>query len=167
MSGTIDEIQDRLTPSRILHKATASVRDASADSMRRVLSQAGRTAGRTAGQARAASAAAADFARSHPLPAALALSGLALTVVLARAFAGRRRSTASVSGMGVDGMDVHPELQDWAEPSNGARPTTSVTSWIAENSLAVGAAVAAAGTVVGLSRANQRARAEATDTVRR
>ena len=63
--------------------------------------------------------------------------------------------------------DVQPEFQDWAEPSNGARPTTSVTSWMARNSLAVGAAVAAAGTVVGLRWANQRARAQAPDTVRR
>ena len=70
MSGTIDEIQERLTPSRLLHEATASVREAGAGSVRRVLSHAGRAAGRTAGQARAASAAAAGYARSHPLPAA-------------------------------------------------------------------------------------------------
>ena len=41
MSGTIDEIQERLTPSRLLHEATASVREAGAGSVRRVLSQAG------------------------------------------------------------------------------------------------------------------------------
>ena len=40
MSGTIDEIQERLTPSRLLHEATASVREAGAGSVRRVLSHA-------------------------------------------------------------------------------------------------------------------------------
>ena len=184
MSGTIDEIQERLTPSHILHKATASVREASAGSVRRVLSHAGRTAGRTAGQARAASATAAGYVRSHPLPAALMLSGLAL--VLAKAFAGRRRRSSAMNGVDYNGWDdsptggrapvndlhVHREFQDWAEPSNAARrTTTSLTSWIAENPLAVGAAVAAAGTVVGLSRTNQRAPVgapvEGTETVRR
>jgi hypothetical protein len=184
MSGTIDEIQERLTPSHILHKATASVREASAGSVRRVLSQASRTAGRTAGQARAASATAAGYARSHPLPAALVLSGLAL--FLAKAFVGRRRRSSAVNGVDYNGWDdsstggrapvndlhVHREFQDWAEPTNAARrTTTSVTSWIAENPLAVGAAVAAAGTVVGLSRANQRAPVgapvEGTETIRR
>ena len=179
MSGTIDEIQERLTPSRILHKATASVREASADSVRRVLSQ----AGRTAGQARAASATAAGYAKSHPVPVALALAGLAL--VLVRSFAGRRGRKPAVNGVDFKGWDdphmggrtpvndlhVHREFQDWAEPSHTARRTaTSVTSWIAENPLAVGAAVAAAGTVVGL-RSNQRTPAgapvEGTETVRR
>ena len=170
MSGTIDEIQERLMPSRLLHNATASVREAGAGSVRRVLSHAGRTAGRTAGQARAASAAAAGYARSHPLPAALVLSGLAL--VLARTFLHRRQSSSTLNGVEFNGWDEppadgraplndlhqHHDFHDWAEPSHAARRITSSsnTSWIAENSLAVGAAVAAAGTVVGLTWANQR-----------
>ena len=184
MSGTIDEIQERLTPSRLLHEATASVREAGAGSVRRVLSHAGRAAGRTAGQARAASAAAAGYARSHPLPAALVLSGLAL--VLARTFLHRRQSPSTLNGVEFNGWDEapdgraplndlqqHHDFHDWAEPSHAVRRITSSsnTSWIAENSLAVGAAVAAAGTVVGLTWANQRAPVaapvEGTETVRR
>jgi hypothetical protein len=181
MSGTIDAIQERLSPSRILHDATTSVRQAGADSVRRVLSHAGRTAGRTAGQAREASAAAAGYARSHPLPAALVLGGLAL-VLLRAAVGRRRRRTPPANGAEysqwddspadgqtpVDDLHVHREFTDWAEPSNAARRTTSpVTSWIARNPLAIGAAVAAAGTVVGVSWANQRSTAQGDDSVRR
>jgi hypothetical protein len=173
MSGTIDEIQERLTPSRLLHDATASVREAGVDSVRRVLSQAGRTANRGAGQARKASAAAAGYAKTHPMPVALLLSGMAL--ILARGLMRRRRRSAWVpddvpSGgrEPINDLHVHREFQDWAEPaSNSRRTTASVTSWMAENPLAVGAAVAAAGTVVGLSRAAQREPVTGTDTVRR
>ena len=157
MSGTIDEIQERLSPSRILHDATNSVREASVDSVRTLLSHAGRTAGRTAGQARAASTVAADYARSHRLPTALALSGAAL--LLARVFAGRRRRTTGLNGVDLNG---------WDDPSAGTpRTRSSLTSWIAENPLAVGAAVAAAGTVVGISWANQKAQRQGTQTVTR
>lgn len=133
MSGTIDEIQERLAPSRILHDATASIRVAGADSVRRVVSHAGRTAGRTAGHVQAASSAAASYAKSHPLPTALLLSGVAL--VLARAFTSRREAP--------------------------------LTRWIAENPLAVGAAVAAAGTVAGLSRAARQIPVQGNGSVRR
>ena len=186
MSGTIDEIRERLTPSRILHNATASVREAGADSVRRVLSQAGRTAGHTAGRARAASAAATGYARSHPVPAAMALGGM-VALVLLRTFAARRRRASSMNGVEYNAWDdapaggrapgndvhVHREFQDWAEPSHTAptaparRRTSSVTSWLAENPLAIGAAVAAAGTVVGLSWANQRPPVQGAESVRR
>ncbi len=101
MSGTIDEIQERLHPARLLHDATATVREASVDSMKRVFGRAGETAGRKAGEAKAASAAAADFARSHPLPAALLFAGLAL--VAAKVLGGSRRSMA--------------ESEDWDDAS--------------------------------------------------
>ena len=90
MSGTIDEIQERLHPARLLHDATATVREASVDSMKRAFERAGQTAGRTAGQAKAASSAAAGYARTHPLPTALLLAGLA--VVVAKVLGGARRS---------------------------------------------------------------------------
>jgi hypothetical protein len=170
MTGTIDEIQERLHPKRLLHDATATVRDAGVDSVKRVFERAGQTAGRTAEQAKAASAAAAGYARTHPLPTALLVAGFAL--VLAKALTGRRTTT-------VDGADevpnghasandirLRPEYQDWGEPSNGSRPTAaSVTSWVARNSLAVGAAVVAAGTVAGVRWANKSA--QAPDSVRR
>jgi hypothetical protein len=65
-------------------------------------------------------------------------------------------------------LHVHREFQDWAEPSNATRRTTSsLTSWLAENPLAIGAAVAAAGMVVGVSRANHEPPVLGTDSVRR
>lgn len=86
MSDTIDEIQERLAPSRLLHDATASVRDAGRKSVRRALSQ----AGRTARQAQTASAAAAGCARTHPLSATLVAAGVGL--VLVRRFIGSRHA---------------------------------------------------------------------------
>jgi len=173
MTGTIDEIQERLHPARLLHDATATVRDAGVDSVKRVFERAGQTAGRTAGQAKAASAAAAGYARTHPLPTALLLAGLALVLVKAL---GGRRATPSVhdeddvpNGDSATANDIRlrPEYQDWGEPSNGSRPTfASATSWMARNSLAVGAAVVAAGTVAGVRWANNRP-AQAPDTVKR
>ena len=173
MSGTIDEIQERLHPARLLHDATATVRDAGVDSVKRVFEHAGRTAERTAGQAKVASAAAAGYARTHPLPTALLLAGLAL--VLARAVGGPR-TTPSVDDVddvpngdrsAANDVRLRPEYQDWGEFSNGSRPTTagSITSWMARNSLAVGAAVVAAGTVAGVRWANRPA--QAPDSVKR
>jgi ElaB/YqjD/DUF883 family membrane-anchored ribosome-binding protein len=181
MSGTIDAIQERLRPSRILHDATASVREAGADSVRRVLSHAGLTAERTAGQARAASTAAAGYARSHPVPLAAVVGGLAVVLIRALVIARRRRAHAvndvdfsqgddSPAGgrAPLNDLHVHREFQDWAEPSNATRRTTSsLTSWLAENPLAIGAAVAAAGMVVGVSRANHEPPVLGTDSVRR
>jgi hypothetical protein len=171
MSGTIDEIQERLHPARLLHDATATVRDAGVDSVKRVFERAGRTAERTADQAKVASAAAAGYARTHPLPAALLLAGLAL--VVARALGGRRTTPTfdDVDDMpngnrsAANDIRMRPEYQDWGEPINGSRTSTngsrpgaaSVTSWMARNSLAVGAAVVAAGTVAGIRWANRPA----------
>ena len=172
MTGTIDEIQERLHPARLLQDATATVRDAGVDSVKRVFERAGQTAGRTAGQAKAASAAAAGYARTHPMPTALLLAGLAL--VLAKALGGRRTTSVDdeddVPNDGraaANDIRLRPEYQDWGEPSNGSRPTfASATSWMARNSLAVGAAVVAAGTVAGIRWANSRP-AQAPDTVKR
>ena len=172
MSGTIDEIQERLHPARLLHDATATVRDAGVDSVKRVLGRAGQTAERTAGQAKVASAAAASYARTHPLPTALFLAGLAL--VVAKALSTRRKTSIvddeeDVPNGGrakANDVRLRPEYQDWGELSNGSRPTiASAASWMARNSLAVGAAVVAAGTVAGVRWANQSA--QAPDTVRR
>ena len=171
MSGTIDEIQERLHPARLLHDATATVRDAGVDSVKRVFERAGRTAERTAGQAKVASSAAAGYARTHPLPTALLLAGLAL--VVAKALGGRR-TTPMVDDADVpngerstaNDVRLRPEYQDWGEPGNGSRPAAaSVTSWMARNSLAVGAAVVAAGTVAGVRWASRPA--PAPDSVKR
>ena len=171
MSGTIDEIQERLQPARLFHDATATVRDAGVDSVKRVFERAGRTAERTADQAKVASAAAAGYARTHPLPTALLLAGLALVVFKAL---GSRRTTATFDVDHVPNGDrstandirLRPEYQDWGEPGNGSRPTAaSATSWMARNSLAVGAAIVAAGTVAGVRWANRPA--QPPDAVRR
>ena len=132
MSGTIDEIQERLHPARLLHDATASVRDAGVDSVKRVFEQRDTRPGEPPDQAKAASAAAAGYARTHPLPTALLLAGLAL--VVAKALGGRR-TTPSVDDVddvpngdrsAANDIRLRPEYQDWGEPSNGSRPTACV-----------------------------------------
>jgi hypothetical protein len=172
MSGTIDEIQERLHPSRLLRDATVTVREAGVDSVKRVLGRAGEAAGRKAEKAKAASVAAAGYARTHPLPTALLIGGLA--VVLVKALARRRRTSWMEDfdelphGGQVTANDprLRPEYQDWADPGNDTHSTAgAATSWMARNSLAVGAAVAAAGTVAGIRWANRPA--QPPDAVRR
>lgn len=116
MSDTIDEIQDRLAPSRLLHEATASVRDASRESVRRAWSQ----AGRTARQAQVASAVAATCARTNPMSATLLAAGVGL--VLARRYMGSRSGAVpSVSWLARNALAVGAAVV--------AAGTTAGVSW--------------------------------------
>lgn len=101
MSGTIDELQERLRPEELAHRAGTAIREAVNDKVRGVVSsaetaardvagQARETAGHVAEQARHAAAQVADQARRHPVPASLAV-GTAGWLLM------RRRSGASYS----------------------------------------------------------------------
>jgi len=99
MSGTIDEIQDRLNPQNIVQQAKDSMRGATVDKVKGALSTASQAASRAAGQAqttasRVASQAqttarrAASQAKENPVPAALITSGLLWA--MSRGMASRR-----------------------------------------------------------------------------
>ena len=119
MSGTIDEIQERLNPSNLVQQAKDSVREAAAEKVkgvvstakdavntasvvgkravntaseagRRALGNAGATAKRAAGQARTSGTQAVSTARENPVGAALLASGVAW--LIARGLTSRRRS---------------------------------------------------------------------------
>lgn len=121
MSGTIDEIQERLSPSHLVQQAKDSVREAAADKVkdvvstakqavntaseagkravttaseagRRALGSAGLTAKRAAGQARTTGTHAVSTAKENPVGAALLASGVAWLV--SRGLSSRRRSSS-------------------------------------------------------------------------
>jgi len=95
MSGTIDEIQERLNPNHLVQQAKDSVREATANKVNQVkgaLNTAGQAAGQAAkravGQAQTTGTRAVTTARQNPVPAALVASGIAWLV--SRSLASRR-----------------------------------------------------------------------------
>lgn len=71
ISGTLDEIQERLTPRNLVSHATGTVRDATASGMRQVKGAASGAVNST----RQAAAKTAEQARQHPWSAAAAMAG--------------------------------------------------------------------------------------------
>jgi Protein of unknown function (DUF3618) len=122
MSGTIDEIQERLTPSNLVQQAKESVREAAVDKLKgavttakgavdtasdagkralsgaseqgkRAMTTATRTARRAAAQARTTGTRAVSTARENPVGAALVASGVAW--LMSSMTSRRRRRTVS------------------------------------------------------------------------
>ena len=88
MSGTIDEIQERLNPTHLVQQAKDSVRDATANKVKGALNSAGQAAKRAVGQAQTTGTRAVSTARQNPVPAALMASGIAW--LMSRRLASRR-----------------------------------------------------------------------------
>jgi hypothetical protein len=220
MSGTIDEIQERLNPNNLVQQAKDSVRDATASKVKGALNTAGQAAKRAVGQAQTTGTRAVSTARQNPLPAALVASGVAWLMsrgLTSRRDRGSRRWSRRVDGgssslmgnrqaqgafvAGVIGyylvsrrsasMRSGPGGIEYATSTDGTANTErlrravieparelgasasrisrraqqkaseyagrgkdvgqQVTRWVGANPLAVGAAVVALGTVVGLS----------------
>ena len=76
ISGTLDEIQERLTPRNLVSQATDSVRDATSSRLRQVRGAASGVANRVASTTRRAATRTAEHAREHPWPAAAAAAGV-------------------------------------------------------------------------------------------
>jgi len=76
ISGTLDEIQERLTPRKLVSQATDTVRDATSSRLRQVRSSASGAANRVASTAQRAATRTAEQAREHPWPAAAAAAGV-------------------------------------------------------------------------------------------
>lgn len=88
ISGTLDEIQDRLTPRNLVSQATDSVRGATSSRLRQVRGAASGAATRVASTTRQAASRTAEQAKEHPWSAAAAAAG----VGLAAWWLGSRRS---------------------------------------------------------------------------
>lgn len=77
LSGTIEELQDRLRPDHLVSEAGGAVRDAVEQKVKTMMNTASHTAGRVARQARSSAESLSNQVQSHPMPAALAIGGLA------------------------------------------------------------------------------------------
>ena len=76
LSGTVDELQERLQPERLVNQAKDAVRGAVGQKVKNIADSATHTATRVAEQAQSSAGSLAHQARVHPAPAALALAGL-------------------------------------------------------------------------------------------
>jgi ElaB/YqjD/DUF883 family membrane-anchored ribosome-binding protein len=77
LSGTIEELQDRLRPEHLVSQAGDAMRDAVEQKVKTMVNTASNTASRVAEQARSSAESLTYQMQSHPLPAALAVGGLA------------------------------------------------------------------------------------------
>jgi len=77
LSGTIEELQDRLRPEHLVSQAGGAMRDAVEQKVKTMVNTASNTASRVAEQARSSAESLTYQMQSHPLPAALAVGGLA------------------------------------------------------------------------------------------
>jgi len=87
LGDTIDEIQERLTPSHLVEQAKEAVRGATMDKVQELTNQAGQTASHLVERTRDSTEALLERIREHPVPVACAGLGLALL------FTARRRAT--------------------------------------------------------------------------
>ncbi|MEZ5284712.1 MAG: DUF3618 domain-containing protein [Vicinamibacterales bacterium] len=141
LRSTMEELQTRLAPAQIPERARDTVREKAAARLRQVADAAGDSAGRAAEAAQSTAASAVSGAREHPGAAAAAavVSGAAL---VAGRCASRRRRRSSVT-----------IIEPRAERAGLATPKArgGLWRWARANPLALGAAIAAVGLVVGVS----------------
>ena len=77
LSGTIEELQDRLRPENLVSQAGDAMRGAVEQKVKTMVNTASNTASRVAEQARSSAESLSSQVQSHPLPSALVLGGLA------------------------------------------------------------------------------------------
>ena len=99
MSETLDAIQDRLRPGRLVADAKESVREATVDRVRDLTMRASDTAGRVAAQSFDTSAAMMDTVRRNPVPVMLigAAAGLVFVYALRRRARSSREAESAMS----------------------------------------------------------------------
>lgn len=99
MSETLDAIQDRLSPQRLMADARVSVKEATVGRVKDLTTRAGDTAARVAAQSFDTSATVMDAVRRNPVPAALigASAGLVFIYALRRRARSRREVESELS----------------------------------------------------------------------
>jgi hypothetical protein len=112
MSETIDAIQARLTPSRLISDAKESVKDATVGRVKRLAATTGNGGGGSMNYERMI-----DTVRANPIP--FAIAGVAATALIARSVMRARRDS------GVDAQHYSvPAGEPQTEMSNGSRSAT-------------------------------------------
>lgn len=103
LSGTIEELQDRLRPEHLVNQAGDAVRGAVEQKVKNMMNTASNTASRVAEQARSSAESLTHQMQTHPLPTALAIGGLAFWLM-------RRRRASSFDFDDERASDVMPAL---------------------------------------------------------
>jgi ElaB/YqjD/DUF883 family membrane-anchored ribosome-binding protein len=98
LSGTIGELQDRLSPENLVSQAGDAMRGAVEQKVKTMVNTASNTASRVAEQARSSAESLSSQVQSHPLPSALALGGLAWWLMRSRR-PSYRHDDAAMSGI--------------------------------------------------------------------
>jgi ElaB/YqjD/DUF883 family membrane-anchored ribosome-binding protein len=151
MSETIDAIQDKLSPQRMMEQAKETVRDATVGRMKEMATSATETASDLAEQVQDSAQQAVRYVRENPLPALLIGAGAAWLLMrwqrgeprLSYPQTRRRPSESSTREM------TEKVQERWQYYST--RAETQFDRWMRENPLTVGAAAVAIGAAVGLS----------------
>jgi len=147
MSETIEAIQDRLSPSRMLDRAKDSVREATVetvDKVKNVASRAGSSVGDVAGQTREAANVAVGRIRENPIPVALLGVGLAWMAMRARSSARRSSGTYDTE---TDYAWTEPQWQAETAYGSGSR-TQSVWDLVSQNPLPIAVTAVSIGWLV-------------------
>jgi ElaB/YqjD/DUF883 family membrane-anchored ribosome-binding protein len=103
LSGTIEELQDRLRPEHLVNQAGDAVRGAVEQKVKTMMNTASNTASRVAEQARSSAESLTHQLQTHPLPTALAIGGLAFWLM-------RRRRASQFDFDDGHASDVMPAL---------------------------------------------------------
>ena len=103
LSGTIEELQDRLRPEHLVNQAGDAVRGAVEQKVKTMMNTASNTASRVAEQARSSAESLTHQMQTHPLPTALAIGGLAFWLM-------RHRRASSFDFDEGHASDVMPAL---------------------------------------------------------
>jgi ElaB/YqjD/DUF883 family membrane-anchored ribosome-binding protein len=100
LSGTIEELQDRLRPEKLVSQASDAVKETARQKVRTMVNTASETAGRVAEQARSSASSVTEHMQHNPIPTALALGGLAWLMTRS----GRRRYSGYDDGSAMAGL---------------------------------------------------------------
>jgi len=107
MSGTIDEIQERLRPSNLIDQATDAVKDRAGDTLRGMMANTSDAAGRLSDEARRSASTLVEMAEAHPVSAALLMAGAAWAMARTRTdLSGNGSSTGALMGAFAAGAAV-------------------------------------------------------------
>jgi ElaB/YqjD/DUF883 family membrane-anchored ribosome-binding protein len=170
MSDTIDALQEKLSPQRIMDEAKQTVHDATVGKVTTMMNTVTEKVGDVGAEVQDQAQYAASYVRENPMPALLIGAGVAWLLLRSR---GSGRSTYS-GYSGYSGTTRYPVRRTNA-PTSGAAPgwtdkasdaagrvqhtvsaygrsaETTLERWLRENPLTVGTVALAAGSLVGLS----------------
>lgn len=149
MSETIDAIQEKLSPQRIINEAKEGMREATVGRVKHMVTTASETASDLTERIQEGAEGAVETARDHPVVSVLIGAGVAWWLLRSRSRSTTtwsRTSTSPMRDRSTNAPQTRDSLRHYAD-----RAESELARWMRTNPLAVGLSAAAAGAVVGLS----------------